>query len=127
MAFKEYNNNPYGKKTGDDIVRAISTAINENWDTVYYELLLEGYALKDLPTADYVWGSYLYRNGFTRHVMGDKCPKHYTVRNFADDHETGVYVLYTGRGAVTVINGYYYDYYDSGDKVVSYYWEKGVA
>ena len=126
MAYKEYNNNPYGKRTGDGLIRAISTALQEDWDTVYYELMLEGFGLKDVFTEAYVWGSYLYRNGFNRHIKDEKCPKYYTVRNFADDNPKGTYVVCTGEDVVTVIDGYYYDIYDCGDKAVVYYWKREV-
>lgn len=49
----------------------------------------------------------------------------YTVRDFVRDHKPGVFILGCGTHVVTVIDGYYIDTYDSGDKTVLYYFEKG--
>lgn len=126
MPYKERNINPLGKRADDSVIRAIATVLREDWDRIYGDLILEGFALKDNFTVDYVWGSYLYRNGFNRHMREEHCPKFYTVRQFANDNPKGTYVVATGDYAVAVVDGYYYDYYDSGDKPVVYYWEREV-
>lgn len=77
--------------------------------------------MADMPSADRVWWSFLEEIGFTRKKILDRCPECYTVRDFCRDHPTGVYVLGPHEHAVAVINGDYYDAWDSGETVPTYY------
>lgn len=119
-----YNPNPKGSYTGDCVVRAISKALDTNWHNAYLELVVEGYMLSDMPSANSVWGALLREHGFIRRVIPNSCPDCYTVRDFCDDHQTGMYVLGTGTHVVTVVDGDYYDTWDSGAEVPLYYYEK---
>lgn len=53
--------------------------------------------------------------------MIDQCPECYTVRDFAEDHPKGLYVLGPPNHAVAVIDGDYWDSWNSGSTVPSYY------
>lgn len=125
MAYIERNLNPLGKKTGDCVIRSIATVMNEEWDRIYIDLMLEGYAMKEIPTANYLWGDYLRKWGFTRNVIPNSCPKCYTVKDFAKDHPEGRFVLATGTHAVAVVDGNYVDTWDSGNEIPIYYWQMG--
>ena len=125
MAYIERNSNPLGKRTGDCVIRSIATVMNEDWDRIYIDLMLEGYAMKDIPTANYLWGEYLRKGGFSRHVIPNTCPKCYTVRDFAKDHPEGRFVLATGTHAVAAVDGNYIDSWDSGGEVPVYFWQMG--
>ena len=57
--------------------------------------------------------------------MPNTCPDCYTVDDFCHEHQTGKYLLALFEHVVAVVDGYYYDTWDSGRKVVLYYW-KGV-
>ena len=118
------NSNPYGRHVGDCVVRAISTAMNLEWEDVYLDLTHRGLELRDMPSSNYVWGSYLTDSGYTREVIPYTCPDCYTVREFANDHPEGTFILGTGTHAVAVINGDYYDTWDSGDEVPIYYYRR---
>lgn len=118
------NPNPNNNMTGDCVIRAISIAEDKDWDEVYLELMVDGYAKKDMIESNELWSAYLHRLGYTRHIIPDTCPDCYTVREFAQDHPRGIYILGTGTHAVTVIDGDYYDTWDSGHKVPIYYWKK---
>jgi len=124
MAFIECNNNPLQKKVGDCVIRSIAAAMYEDWDRIYIDIMLEGYNLKDVPTANYVWGSYLIRNGFKRMTIPNTCPNCYSIRQFCEEHPRGTYILATGTHAVCVRDGDYLDTWDSGDEVPVYYFEK---
>ena len=80
--------------------------------------------MKELPSQNNVWGAYLRNIGYTRHIIPDTCPDCYTVRNFSKDHPQGRYILGTGSHVVAVIDGNYYDTWDSGDEIPIYYFEK---
>jgi len=56
---RKFNPNPYGSKVGDCVIRAICAATGQAWNTTYTGVTLQGYALKDMPSSNYVWGEYL--------------------------------------------------------------------
>ena len=122
--FIRRNGNPAGNRVGDCVVRAIATVMNEDWDRIYLDLVMEGYAMKDMPSANAVWGSYLHRWGFNRRVIPNTCPRCYTVKDFCKDHPQGYYILATGTHVIAVINGDYIDSWDSGSEIPIYYWER---
>ena len=97
------NENPYNRNVGDCTVRAISTALDQTWDTTYIGLCLEGYLLKDMPSSNEVWRSYL--------------------NEFAMTHRSGVYLLGLNSHVVCIIDGTILDTWDSGEKEVLYYWK----
>lgn len=121
MAFIEYNANPAGRRVGDCTVRAISKALGKDWDDVYTGLFVEGYSKSDMPSANSVWGAYLRDHGFTRRIIPDDLMD-YTVRDFCADHPTGTYILAIDGHVVCVIDGDYYDAWDSGNEIPHYYW-----
>ena len=73
---------------------------------------------------DDVWGSYLKGKGFRRFILPDTCPDCYTVKDFCLDYPYGTYLLATGSHVVAVINGDYYDAWDSGNETPIYYWTR---
>ena len=122
--YVEYNPNPDKKLVGDCVVRAIAKLLNKDWDYVYVQLSMEGYRLKDMPTANHVWGRYLLDKGYTKGIIPDTCPECMTVKQFSDEHRQGAYLLATGTHVVTVVDGDYYDTWDSGDEVPVYFFER---
>ena len=124
MGWKQYNANPKGKQVGDCTVRAISKATEQPWEDAYSGIALQGFLLADMPSANNVWGAYLKRKGFRRRMIPDSCPDCYTVEDFCRDNPEGVYVLGTGSHAVAVIDGDYFDAWDSGKEQVMYYYRK---
>ena len=117
-----YNANPLGKKIGDCTVRAISKALNQEWETTYSGLVVEGMRLYDMPSANSVWGAYLRKNGFVREVVPNECPDCYTVKDFCRDYPKGTYILALSGHVVAVIDGNWFDTWDCSDETVIYYW-----
>lgn len=120
-----YNPNPVnGQRVGDCTVRAISKALNQDWETTYTGLSAMGFQLGNLPDANIVWGRYLRRNGFHQHIVDDYGDDFYTVEEFARDHPRGTFILHIvdPGHVVCVVDGYYYDSFDSGQEVPQYYW-----
>lgn len=113
------NENPYNRNVGDCTVRAISTALDQDWDTTYWGMCLEGYLLKDMPSSNEVWRKYLSRFGLYRR----KVPPGITVNEFARTHPRGTYLLGLNSHVVCVIDGVLYDTWDSGEREVLYYWK----
>ena len=126
MGFVYVNPNPDNNITGDCTVRALSLVLKTDWDTAYIELVVYGFMLKDMPSSNRTWSSMLYDHGFRRHIIPDTCPDCYTIRQFCIDYPEGVYLLATGTHVVAIIDGNYYDSWDSGNEVPVYYWKKEV-
>lgn len=124
MPWLIYNSNPFNKHVGDCVIRAISLALDQDWDTTYLEIMSQGFGMKDMPSSNAVWGQYLKNKGYKRHIIPDECPNCYTVSDFAKDHLVGTYILGTGTHVVTVKDGSYYDTWDSGNEIPVYYFVK---
>lgn len=120
--YVSYNANPEGNKVGDCTVRAISTALNQPWESTYAGVAVEGMRMLDMPSANAVWGSYLRKKGFVREIIPNTCPDCYTVEDFCRDNPTGTYILALSGHVVAVIDGKYYDTWDSGGEIPIYYW-----
>lgn len=122
--WKEYSNNPVGRRVGDCSVRAISKALDMGWEAAYIALTINGIQMGDVMSSNSVIGSVLRQHGFKRKNLPDDCPACFTVADFAEEHPEGVYVAGTGSHVVTIIDGDWYDAWDSGAEVVQYVWYK---
>lgn len=116
--------NPEFNDDSDCTVRAICLLLDKSWDAVYLELCAEGFNMKRMPINDKVWGSYLVKEGCKRYRLPNTCPMCYTVNDFAIDYPKGEYLVKVDSHVVAVVNGYYYDTWDSGNEVALYYWKK---
>jgi len=76
-----------------------------------------------MPSSNGVWGLYLFKLGFTPFLLPDSCPECITIREFAKQFPKGTYIIGTGMHAVAVIDGNYYDTWDSGSLSPSYFFE----
>lgn len=123
MAFVFVNPNPKDNLTGDCIIRALVVAMDSDWDTIFLDLCIKGFHMKEMPSMNKVWMEYLKDKGWRRHIVPDTCPDCYTVRDFCGEHFKGTYILGTGTHVVAVKDGDYYDSWDSGDEYPVFYWE----
>ena len=121
------NPNPAGRNVGDCSVRAVSVALNVDWETAYAMIAKAGYQMADLPSSDAVWGAVLRKNGFYRKAIPDTCPDCYTADDFCRDNPKGVFVLGFGGHVATVIDGNVYDSWDSSHEIPQYVWYKKEA
>ena len=122
--WKPYNKNPVGRNVGDCAVRAISVALDTDWETAYALISLNGYLMGDMPSSDSVWGAVLRQHGFNRAAIPNTCPDCYTAEDFCHDHPHGVYVLGFGGHVAAVRDGYLYDSWDSSQGIPQFYWFK---
>lgn len=121
----EHNENPMARRTIDCTIRAIATAMQQDWDTTFVGLIEKAYDKKDMPSANHVWGAYLRANGWRREIVPNECPDCYTVQDFCAEHPEGVFILALDGHVVCVINGNYLDTWDSGEEIPLYYWKRG--
>lgn len=124
MAWVEWNPNPHGKRVGDCTVRAVAKGTGESWEDAYSGMALEGFLLSDMPSANNVWGAYLRRKGFKRHIIPDTCPDCYTVKDFCEEHPKGMYIVALHGHVIAVNDGDYFDSWDSGNETPLYYFQK---
>lgn len=120
--FVQFNANPINRNTGDCTVRAISVLMNQSWRDTYADLSMTAFYLSDMPSANESWHEYLILNGYKRYAIPDTCPRCYTVKEFCMDHPKGRFMLATGHHVIAVIDGDYYDTWDSGLEVPIYYY-----
>ena len=122
--WKHFQNNPAGRNVGDCSIRAVSKALNVDWETAYARVALAGFLMGDMPSSDSVWGAVLRQNGFYREAVENTCPDCYTADEFCNDHPKGTYVLGFGGHVATAVDGVLYDSWDSGNEIPIYFWKR---
>lgn len=120
----EYNPNPKKLHVGDCTVRSICAVTGLDWHTVHKALCDLSEDMADMPSADRVWWTLLEQMGFARKKMIDRCPECYTVEQFAFDHPRGIYILGPHEHAVALIDGNWWDSWDSALTVPTYYFRR---
>lgn len=134
MAYIHYNNNPYDLEVGDCVIRALTLALNYNWFMVHDELSFLSRKMADMPSSNRVWKTYLKNLGLYENIIETNCPNCLTVTDFCKSHPIGRYILstceytvanniiVTGTHVVAVIDGDYYDTWNSGNDIpLSYF------
>lgn len=125
MAWVKYNPNPVrSDPVGDCAVRAISKALDVSWEQAHTLLSYNSYMMGDIQNSNAVIGAILRQHGFKRFLIPDTCPVCYSVAEFSADNPNGRFVLGTGNHVVTVIDGNYYDSWNSGSEIPVYAWYK---
>lgn len=116
------NPNPAGRHVPDCVIRAISVALGKPWLEVSDELY--GYARREFSVTcdDNIWGRYLWDHGFEPFLIPEICPICVSVEIFCRMYPEGTYIIGTGSHAVAVIDGNYYDSWDSGRVVPTFFW-----
>lgn len=122
--FVPFNPNPKLRQTGDCVVRAVSKITGMDWNKTYIKITETGYELKAMPSENFVWEKFLKAEGYKKRLLPDTCPDCYTVAKFCEEHQKGTFLLATGSHVVAVVDGNYYDTWDSGDEVPMYYFVK---
>lgn len=108
----------------DCVIRALAIILDKTWYEVYDDLYLVGRQEASVSCHDDVWGLYLRMNGFEPFLLPETCPRCTTVRNFTKYYPKGKYVIGTGTHAVAIVDGDYYDSWDSGEEVPSFFWRQ---
>lgn len=120
MAYVFYNPNPKQLNTGDCVIRALTLALDTDWHSAYIRLAIFGDRMCQMPSTNTVWGAFLMQNGYKRYSLPTECPDCYSVKDFADEHPKGKYVLATGTHVVMLIDGSWWDSWDSASEKVLY-------
>lgn len=120
----KWNPNPLAKHVGDCTVRAITKATGDCWEDIYCGIALYGFMMCDIPSSNAVWGAYLKKRGFKRKMLPNECPDCYTIEDFCEEYPLGTFVVAVNNHVLTVIDGNYYDSWDSGNENPIYYFER---
>lgn len=118
--YRKFNANPGGRIVGDCTIRAISLALDQEWDQTFMDLVKICRRVYDMPSSNAVWGKYLKKRGFVRYYL----PEGYTVKSFAKDHPNGTFICPVREHVVCIKNGDWYDTWDSGDEIPLYIYER---
>ena len=126
MSYVYYNPNPKNKFTSDCVIRMLTKIYDITWEEAFIRLSDIVLSEYEMPSSNFIWGKYLLGNGFRKMLLPNDCPDCITVSEFANMYDLGTYVLCTGNEShvVAVIDGNYYDAGDSGNEVVTYYFER---
>ena len=124
MAYIYYNPNPMSRIVGDCAIRAISKALDIDWEDAYAKVIVNGFRMGDMPSSDSVWGSVLRQNGFYMRTLPDTCPDCYTARDFCLDNPHGTFVLGFGGHTACVKDGDLYDAWNSLQEIPQFVWYK---
>ena len=128
--FHYKNENPYGKITGDCVIRALSTVLNQTWFTTYSELADMGKKSGYSMGSTTLMNKYLKFKGFYKH----KQPRNLdntklTGEEFCTILQEGDIAPYVnvianiGAGHVTaIINGRINDTWDCSENCIGSYW-----
>ena len=141
----KYNANPKGWKTGDCVVRAISTATNKSWDDVFIGLNEIAFKKKRVFNDPIVYTEYLKQLGWDKKAQ----PRFYeygcgckvgmskqTVNEFIDyingdlqiNRKTDAYIITVAHHMTcvkfdnTLGKFELYDIWDCGNKTIRNYW-----
>lgn len=110
---------------GDCVIRSLTKAVNLDWIEVFEELVPYARELQCMPNSKACYEKYLKDKGFTyTGISNKKGTKRPTVDSFAKAHKSGTYVLIVANHLVSVVDGIYYDTWDSGEKSMYGYWER---
>lgn len=120
----EYNPNPVQGKAIDCSVRAVSKALNTDWESAYAMIAANGFVMGDMMVSNAVWGSVLRQHGFRREIIPNSCSDCYTLEEFAYDHPKGTFVVAMPNHVATIVDSIIYDAFDSSREKPIYYWFK---
>lgn len=111
--------------SGDCVIRALTKALGKSWVEVFDELVPYARELQCMPNGQPCFEKYVDDNGFIYEgVSNKKGTKRPTVESFAKSHPEGVYIARVAHHVVTIIDGQYFDTWDSGSKSMYGFWHK---
>jgi len=117
MKFNKINTNPLNNKTGDCVIRAISTALKKGWKCVYIDLFNLGIENALMLSDIKVIKKYLsdYEHQTCKAIKGKP-------RKKVKDFDNGTYILSIANHLTCVIDNELIDAWDCREKCVYRYW-----
>lgn len=110
---------------GDCVIRALTKVIGKEWDVIFDELVPIARELQCMPNGQPCYVQYLTEKGFEyQGISNRKGTKRPTVDSFAKTHKNGTYFVTVANHVVAIVDGIYYDTWDSGYKSLYGYWQR---
>lgn len=110
-------------KYGDCVIRALTKVMNKEWLEVFDEIHPISREMQVPFNCKPCYEEYLKQNGFEyTGISNKKGSKRPTVEGFALAHKKGTYYLNVANHCVAVVDGKYYDTWDSGTCCLYGYW-----
>lgn len=124
--YENYNANPFKRKTGDCVIRAVCVALGEEWEDTYKGMLEIALETREAVSWKNNYEEYLKRKGYNMKKMPKKPNgKRYTVKEFleqlADPKKN--YVIKIANHVTCIEKGTLVDIWNCGYKSVGNYWE----
>lgn len=117
MSYKYYqpNKKDLKDKYDDCVVRALTKVLDKDWIEVFDDLVKYARGIQCMPSSKQCYEQYLKDNGFVYiGISNKKGSKRPTVTQFAKEHKKGKYLVNLAGHVVAIVNGKYYDTWDSG-------------
>lgn len=122
MSWEYYQPNPIRfDPVGDCTVRALSKALDIDWEKAHVMLDYNSYMMGDISNSNAVMAAVMRKHGFYMATLPDDCPDCYTAEDFANAHPNGTFLLGFGTHVATVKDGVIYDAFDSRELIPIYY------
>ena len=123
--FKFHNANPKNRRSGDCVIRAISTATGKSWEEVLTDLCKLALQEKRIPNEVECYGKYLENLGWKKQKQPRKSNNtKFTGREFVT-HFKGVAIAHIGGNHIVCIKeGQVWDTWDSTDGCIGNFWIK---
>ena len=121
MRWEYYNPNPAARRVGDCAVRAVSAALNVDWETAYALIAEAGFNMADMPSSNDVWGAVLRQHGFYKATL-PRCPDCYTAEEFAKENPVGTFVALFDGHVACIRDGIILDTWDSTGETMNAVW-----
>lgn len=129
MSYMTYNPNPKKKKTADSIVRALTVALDTDWNGAYDVLCASGRKYCQMPQDKHVYPKILRKNGYT----ADKMPKkedgnRYTIEEYIQTGATAgkIVIISIAKNLTVVKDGVLMDSWDCGKRKMGKIWFKTI-
>lgn len=125
--WKEFNPNPKAKRVDDCSIRAYCKANDLSWDEAFDIACKVAKEEKDIINSGKVCHKIITEKlGWTLNEESKKVKTkdRETVQEFCLKHNYGKYILHVRGHLVTVVDGFFYDTWNSGEKKVTHFYEK---
>lgn len=127
-AYYQPNDKDLKDQYGDCTIRALSKALGVSWAEAFdlmMPLCREAQLTNLFNAPSYMRKDFFKPLGLEWHGLSSKAGTNRpTVEEFAKDHPDGTYICSVAHHVVAVVDGKYYDTWDSGYKSLYGYYEK---
>ena len=113
------------KRKGDCVIRALCVATDQDWLTVFDEIVQIARKQFDIINGNNVYPEYLKKYGFTEYkVTNKKGTKRPTMKSLIKQYPDKIIVGHCSKHVTCAKNGKVYDTWDTTERPLYKYWVK---